>query len=284
MRVFVGGATGYIGAAVAKALKARGHEVLASARNEEAAKKVKAAGHTPITADLSDAASFGDAARESDAVIQAASTSGPDSPEVEPKAARAILEAIAGTQKPFVLTSGVWVYGQTGGATEETETNPIPLVAWRSAVESEVSKAGGIVVRPGIVYGHGGGIPAMFVGSAKQQKKVDVPGDGKNRWCPVHVDDLAALYALVLEKGMRGGIYNGTSDEILTLEAIGRAIAARHGADYGAWPLAEARKAMGGFADALALDQVVESPRSRALGWAPTGSTLAAELTSGSYR
>ncbi|HEX7666708.1 MAG TPA: NAD-dependent epimerase/dehydratase family protein [Polyangiaceae bacterium] len=283
MRVFVGGATGYIGAAVAKALKARGHEVLGSARNEEAAKKLTAAGHTPVTADLADAASFGKAAKEADAIIQTASTSGPDSPDVEPKAARAILEAIAGTEKRFILTSGVWVYGKTDSATEETKTNAIPLVGWRGASEDEVMKAGGIVVRPGIVHGHGGGIAAMFVGSAKQQKKVNVPGDGTNRWCPIHVDDLGELYAVVLEKGQKGAIYNGTSDEIITLGDVGKAIAKRHGAEYGTWPLAEAQKAMGGFADALALDQVVKSPKSRALGWAPKGITLAADLATGSY-
>jgi nucleoside-diphosphate-sugar epimerase len=288
MRVFVAGATGYIGSAVARSLTKRGHHVIGSARNDAAAEKLKAAGVEPVRADLSDAASFGRAARDAEATIQTASTADANSPAYEPAAAKAILEAIAGTTKTFILTSGVWVYGQTGDepATEDTPTRPIPLVGWRTAVEDTVLKAQGIrgiVIRPGVVYGRGGGIPAMWVGSAKGNKKVSVPGDGKARWSTVDVDDLGELYALALEKAPTGAIYNGTSSEVITTEAIGRAIAGRHGAEFGLWPLEEARKAMGLFADALALDQVVQSPKALALGWKPTHPTFADDLATGSY-
>lgn len=288
MRVFVGGATGYIGSAVAQSLKARGHHVLGSARNEAAAKKLEAAGVEPVQADLSDAASFARAAKSADGVIQVASTSDAHAPEYEPKAAQAILEAIAGTEKPFVLTSGVWVYGATGDkdATEDTPVNPFPMVGWRIAVENAVlgaPKNRNSVVRPGLVYGRGAGIPAMFAGAAKGQKRVAVPGDGKNRWSMVHVDDLGDLYALALEKAPAGTIYNGTSGEVITCEQFGRAVAKRFGAEYTPWPLEEARKAMGPFADALALDQAVKSPKALALGWKPKAANLVDDVASGSY-
>jgi nucleoside-diphosphate-sugar epimerase len=290
MRVFVGGATGYIGSAITRSLKRRGHQILGSARSDAAAEKLKAAGVEPVKADLSDAASFGRAARGADATIQVASTADAHSPDYEPKAARAVLEAIAGTDKTFILTSGIWVYGATGDtpATEQTPLRPIPIIAWRPAVEQAVLRAPGnrgIVIRPGLVFGHGGGMPAMWVAAAKSQRKVAVPGDGKTRWSPVQVDDLGELYALVLEKAPAGGLYNGTSGEVITLGDIGRTIARRHGAEYLPWPIEEARKALGpAYADAIDLDQVIQSPAARALGWNPTSPTLAVDLATGSYR
>lgn len=288
MRVFVGGATGYIGSAVARSLKARGHHVLGAARNDAAAEKLKAAGIEPVRADLADAASFGRAARSADGVIQTASTADAHSPDYEPKAAQAILDAIAGTEKPFILTSGIWVYGPTGDtpATEATSLRPLPMVAWRPAVEQAVLRAPrnrGIVIRAGVVHGRGGGIPAMFVGSAKTQRKVVIPGDGKTRWSPVHVDDLGELYAMALEKAPAGGIFNATSGEVISTADVSRTVARRHGAEFSLWPLEEARKAMGPFADALALDQIIQSPRALALGWKPSGPTLAEDLATGSY-
>jgi nucleoside-diphosphate-sugar epimerase len=289
MRVFVGGATGYIGSAVARSLRKRGHHVLGSARNEAAAQKLKAAGVEPVQADLSDAASFGRAARSAEAVIQVASTADVHSPDYEPKAARAVLEAIAGTEKTFILTSGIWVYGATGDtpATEQTPLHPIPIVAWRPALEQAVLRAPGnrgIVIRPGVVFGRGGGMPATFVAEGKGKRKVSIPGTGKARWSPVHVDDLGELYALALEKAPPAGLYNGTSGEVITLGDIGRTIARRHGAEYVPWPMEEARKVLGAaYAEAIDLDQVIRSPAALALGWKPTAPTLAADLATGSY-
>ncbi len=289
MRVFVGGASGYIGAAVCRSLIVRGHEVLGAARNDATAEKLHLAGVVPVKADLSDASSFLRAAKDADAVIQAASTHDAKSPEYEPKVAQAILEGLGGGGKPFILTSGVWVYGNTGNtpATEDSPLNPIAIVAWRPAVEQAVLKAEnvrGIVIRPAPLYGNAGGLAAMFVGQAKgDAKTVRIPGDGKNRWALVHVDDLGELYALALESAPRGSIYNGTTDESVTLGDIGRTIAKRHGAELTTTPIEEARKAMGPFADALALDQVVRSPKALALGWKPKAISFAADLATGSY-
>ncbi|HEY1908151.1 MAG TPA: NAD-dependent epimerase/dehydratase family protein [Myxococcaceae bacterium] len=288
MRVFVGGASGFIGSAVARSLKRRGHQILGSARNPATAEKLREAGVEPVRADLSDAESFGKAARSADAIIQAASTSDAHASDYEPRVAAAILAAIAGTQKTFILTSGCWVYGATGDtpATEETPVRPFSMVTWRPAMEQAVLRAAktrGIVVRPGWVYGRGGGTPGVWVASAKSQRKVAVPGDGKSRWPLVHVDDLAELYALVLEDAPAGTIYNGASREVITTGDIGRAIARRHGAELVLWPLEDARKAMGPYADALALDQIIQSPAALALGWKPGAPTLAEDLATGSY-
>ena len=288
MRVFVGGASGYIGSAVARSLRKRGHHVVGSARSKAVAERLTAAGVEPVQADLSDPASFGRAARSADAVIQTASTSDASSPENEPKAAAAVLEAIAGAEKTFILTSGVWVYGSTGDTpvTEETPPRPLPIVAWRPAHEQAVLRAPttrGIVIRPGWVYGSGGGTPGVWVASAKNQHRVTIPGDGKSRWSTVHVDDLAELYALALEKAAPGAVYNGTSGEVMTTGDMGRAIARRHAAELFFWPLVEARRALGPYADAVAIDQIIRSPASTALGWKPSSVTLAEDLATGSY-
>ena len=288
MRVFVGGASGYIGSAVARSLKKRGHHVVGSARSKAAAERLTAAGVEPVQADLSDPASFGRAARSSDAIIQAASTSDASSGENEPKAAAAVLEAIAGAGKTFILTSGVWVYGSTGDTpvTEETPLRPIPIVAWRPAHEQAVLRAPrtrGIVIRPAWVFGRGGGTPGVWVASAKDQHRVTILGDGKSRWSTVHVDDLAELYALVLEKAPPGAVYNGASTEVVTTGDIGRAITRRHPAELSFWPIVEARRALGAHADGLAIDQIVRSPASIALGWKPSSITLAEDLATGSY-
>jgi nucleoside-diphosphate-sugar epimerase len=287
MRVFIGGASGFIGSAVARSLKSRGHQVVGSARNAATAERLREAGVEPVRADLSDAESFGRAARSADAIIQAASTSDAHSPEYEPRVAAAVLAAIAGTQKTFIVTSGCWVYGGTGDtpATEETPVRPFSMVTWRPPMEQAVLGAAsrGIVVRPGWVYGRGGGTAGVWVASARSRRKVAVPGDGKSRWSVVHVDDLAELYALILEKAPARAIYNGTSGEVITTGDIGRAIARRHGAELVLWPLDDARKAMGPYADALALDQIIQSPAALALGWKPRAPTLAEDLATGSY-
>ncbi|MGH7281654.1 MAG: NAD-dependent epimerase/dehydratase family protein [Polyangiaceae bacterium] len=289
MRVFVGGASGYIGAAICRSLIVRGHAVLGAARNDATAEKLHLAGVVPVKADLSDAPSFARAAKDADAAIQAASTHDAQSSEYESKAAQAILEGLGGGDKPFVLTSGVWVYGNTGDTpvTEDSPLHPFMLVTWRPAVEQTVlsaDKIRGIVIRPAMVYGNAGGMAAMFVGQAKSDAKtVRIPGDGKNRWSLVHVDDLGELYAIALESAPRGGIYNGATDESVTLGDVGAAIAKRHGAEFMTTPIEDARKAMGPFADALALDQVVRSPKSLELGWKPKAISFEADLVTGSY-
>jgi nucleoside-diphosphate-sugar epimerase len=288
MRVFIGGASGFIGSAVARSLKRRGHEILGSARNSATAEKLRAAGVEPVRADLSDAESFARAARSADAIIQAASTSDAHAADYEPRVGAAVLAAIAGTGKTFIVTSGCWVYGATGDTpvTEETPVRPFSMVTWRPAMEQAVlhaSKARGIVIRPAWVYGRGGGTPGVWVASAKSQRRVSIPGDGMPRWSVVHVDDLAELYALALEKAPAGSIYNGASGEVITIGELGRAIARRHGAELVLWPLEDARKALGPYADAIAMDQIVQAPASVALGWKPGAPTLAEDLATGSY-
>ncbi len=290
MRVFVGGATGYVGSAVVRALLARGHAVVGSARSDAAADKLRAAGAEALRADLSDPESFARASRDVDGVVQAASTADASSRETEPAVAQAVLGALAGTGKPFVLTSGVWVYGPTGAraATEDSPLNPIAMVAWRPAVERAVVGAKdvrGVVVRPGMVYGRGGGLVNLFFEQARSAKVVRLPGDGQSRWALVHVDDLGLLYALAVEGAPAGSVFNATSEESMTLADLGRAVARNvGGVPVKIWPIEQARQEIGPLADGLALDQVVRSARAeKILGWRAESISLRADIEGGSY-
>jgi nucleoside-diphosphate-sugar epimerase len=214
-------------------------------------------------------------------------------PSIDGPAIDAILDALAGSNKPFIYTSGIWSHGDTGGKVVDETSPPQPaaLVAWRQAVEDRVlagSQRGirSVVIRPAIVYGRGGGIPAGFVESARTEGAARFVGTGKNRWPLVHVDDLADLYLLALEKAPPGTLLLGVSGPSRSVSDI--AAAASRGAGAGgrtaATPLDEARKQMGAYADALTLDQQASGKRAQeTLGWRPHQPDILEEIERGSY-
>jgi nucleoside-diphosphate-sugar epimerase len=187
----------------------------------------------------------------------------------------------AGVQGPrpktLLYTSGVWVNGATGAraADETTPLTPLPIVAWRPAHEQAVLSATtvrGIVLRPGCVYGKAGSLTAAWFEGAYKQKELSVVGDGTNRWAMVHVDDLADAYLRAAQSGLAGEIFNVTDRSRHTVGEMARAAARAAGftGNVRYVPLAEATKAMGPFAEALALDQHVSSWKlARRLGWQP---------------
>jgi nucleoside-diphosphate-sugar epimerase len=215
MRVFLTGATGYIGSAVADSLRQGGHTLTGLARTNDAAARLTAAGIQPVAGDFADPSRVGSAAQNADGVISLATTYDPN---VDGPAIDAILEALAGSDKPFVYTSGIWSHGDTAGQVVDETSPPRPaaLVAWRQAVEERVLAGAqrgirSVVIRPAIVYGRGAGIPAGFVDSARKEGAARFVGTGENRWPFVHVDDLADLYLLALERAPAGTLLIGVS-------------------------------------------------------------------------
>ena len=285
MRIFLTGGTGYIGRAVLDALVRGGHDVTALVRDNQKAARVAARGARAVVGNLANAGSFQAAADAQDGYIHAAFDAAAG-PAIERTALDAIVAAAkrprttasAAPAKRFIIyTSGVWVLGATSApAAEDAPLNPLPLVSWRPVHEQLVLDAAtprlrAIVVRPGIVYGGGDGIVGDLLKSASNGL-VRVIGDGNNRWALVYDRDLADLYARLATDETAEGIYHATDegDERVNdiVAAIGPYLPVR--ADVRHVPIAEARSKMGAFADALALDQIVRSPRARALGWAPT--------------
>lgn len=283
MKIFITGATGYIGTAVAQAVAGAGHQLLALAHRPGAEEDVRERGWTPVPGDLRRKEVLEEAAAGADGVIHTANTNDQDAAEVDRQAVAAFLRALEGTDRPFVYTSGVWVLGETGDeVADETASTAgaAPLVRWRADLEKEILAAArrgvrSAVLRPAIVYGHGGGIPAMMAAG-----DLPVIGDGAQHWTTVHVDDLADLYLRALDVPA-GSVLHGISGEV-TMAEVG---AAARGGEVEQVSLEEARQQMGGFAEALALDQRVSSARTRELtGWQPEAPSLLEDVREGSYR
>ena len=290
MKVFLTGATGYIGSAVAEQLRASGHELSALARSDGSVAKLSAAGITAVRGDFSDPRSVGSAARAADGVISLATTYDPtiDGPAID-----AMLDALAGSDKPLIYTSGIWSHGDTGGKVVDETSPPKPaqLVRWRQGVEERVLQGASrgvrsVVIRPAIVYGRGGGIPAGFVESAQKDGAARYVGTGENRWPFVHVDDLADLYALALEKAPPGTLLlavSGPSYRTKDVAAAASRAAGAAGKTVG-WPLEEARGKLGPYADALVFDQQATGRRAEELlGWRPHRPDVLEDIEHGSY-
>jgi nucleoside-diphosphate-sugar epimerase len=293
MEVFLTGATGYIGSAVADALQKAGHKVIGLARTAEKAKQLETRGVRACMGDLLKLETVAAPARAAEGVIHTASTNDANAAKADAAVVRAILKALEGTGKPFVYTSGVWVFGSTGDkfADEHTPVNPTLLVAHRPGVEQEVlgfkdRRVRAIVIRPALVYGRGGSIPRMLAQSAGETGAARYVGDGQNRWPFVDVDDLAQLYVLALEKAAPGSLYNAAHGPSYRVREVAEAASIGAGAKgkTQAWPLDEARKTMGAFADALVLDQQVSSEKAKKeLGWSPRAASVLDDLKIGSY-
>ncbi len=278
MRVFVTGASGYIGSAVCAAVKQRGHDVVGLARSAQSIDKLKAAGVHPVQGTLSDANVLREMTHDADAVIHCAFDQSGRGPELDGAALDAMLGAVDTDHEAFIYTSGVWVYGDTAGnvVDESAQLNPIPLVAWRPAHERRVQdaqrhKLRTIIIRPGLVYGGSGGLVAMLMAQARDGR-LAIVGSGHNHWPMVRLDALAELYALAVEEAPADSIYNGTSGDTVQYGDLARAAHRVAGGDGNVqtMPLEEARKIMGPFADALALDQRISSEKAqRELGWKP---------------
>jgi nucleoside-diphosphate-sugar epimerase len=276
LKVFLTGATGYIGGAVADVLIAGGYSVVGLARSDEAARKLTAKGITPFQGDLNSPANLGEAAVKSDGVIHAGTT---NDGRIDHEAVRGMLDALRDSSKPFLYTSGIWVLGDTGGkiGDETWPPNPAALVAWRPGVEQMVLAAArtgvrSVVIRPGVVYGRGGGIPADFAKSARETGAARYVGTGENHWPLVHVEDLADLYLRAFQRAASGTLFHATDGSARRVREIAEASSFDVGAEgrTESWPLEEARKTLGAFADALVLDQLVSSEKARGtLGWQP---------------
>ncbi len=279
MRVFLTGGTGYIGSAVLDALIKAGHHVTALGRDSEKAARLEARGAIPVLGELGTPARFLAKAAELDAVVHTALAEPPRGVGLEKTFLDALLPALAAARgaRAFVYTSGVWVLGdQPAPADETVALNPVAYSAWRAAHEAQVLAAATptlrtTIIRPGIVYGSGRGIVSDMLKDALNGL-VRVIGDGQNRWPCVYDRDLAELYVRVLGSAGATGVYHAAGDEDERVNDIADAITQHVSppADIRHVPLAEARGKLGPYADALALDQVVRSPRARALGWAPT--------------
>lgn len=281
MRVLVTGATGYIGSAVATCLARAGHEVLGLVRTAEKGLDLARAEIEPVVGTMEVPGGWMDRARDCSAVVHCAAEPSRRFHGLDRTTVEAILPALAGTSLPrtFVYTSGVWLYGDTGGrrVDESSPLRPPKLVAPREGTEAAVlagnrDRVRTIALRPGCVYGGRGGLTGLWFESATAGGAVRIAGDGSNRWTYVHVEDLAELYRLALESDAAGRIFNATDRSRSTVLECARAasFAAGAGGKVEPTPMAQAEEHFGAIAECLAFDQHVDSgAAARSLGWTP---------------
>ncbi|TDV43116.1 NAD-dependent epimerase/dehydratase family protein [Actinophytocola oryzae] len=276
MKVLILGATGFVGNGLARHLTAQGHHVTGLARTAEAAEALAAQGITPLLGDLTTSRA---AAAAADTVIYAAQ---PD-PRTEEEVVAGILDALAGSGKTFVFTSGTGVLMQrTAGAWSEdcfAEDDPFtvePLAAGRLAVENLVRAANTaglrtIVVRPGLIWGPGDhGHVSMIYRAAARTGAACYVGEGLNTYSHVHLDDVTRLFTLAMANGTGGALYHAVAGEVPN-RWIAEAVARDLGCPTRSLTPDEAATVWGEF-DALLLGASSRSraPRSRQeLGWTP---------------
>ena len=283
MKVFLTGGSGYIGSAVALALKKAGHDVLALVRSEAKGEALRKAGVKLAVGELGNPAGYAGAAWGRAAFVHVAQDWSAQGPELDRRtisSARDLLRGQVGAT--FIYTSGCWVQGPTDGvADESTPAKPARAVSWRPAHEQaalEMARDGirSVVVRPGIVYGGArGGIPAMFFGTALKHGAAQTVGAGENHWPLVHIDDLAELYVRLVERAPAGSVYYAADASRLTQREIAEAAARAAGKDGKIQPQQPDGTP---YQEALTLDQQISSEKARNdLDWRPRHESFVGE-------
>jgi len=291
MKVALTGATGFIGSHVLTDLYKHGHDVVALVRNDDQAEVVAARGATPTVADLYDRPAVASIFRDADAAIHTASPGDATSADLDSAVVDAAIDAYAGTGKPYIEISGVWVYGANPSITEDSPFDAPALVAWKEPIERRVldmTDMRGVVVVSGVAYGDGGGaVPGVLLGSPRDdQGNLIMLGTGQQHWPTTHVADLADVFRRILENDRARGYYvigNGLNPSVAELTEAAAAAVGAPGAVPGSDE--EARQRLGDyFAEVLLLDQVTAATRARTeLDWSPSHPGLAEEFRHGSY-
>jgi nucleoside-diphosphate-sugar epimerase len=303
MRIFVTGASGWIGSAVVPELLGAGHEVVGLARSEASAQRLESAGAIVQRGDLDDADGLAKAAADADGVIHLAFQHelafGGDfagAATADRRAVEAMATALADSDRPFVLAGGI--LGLTAGrvateddglvASAELRANP---AGRRSATALLTLSLRGVGIRssvlrfPPTVHGDGDhGFMATFVGIARRSGVAGYVGDGTNRWPAVHVSDAARLARLAVEAAPAGSVLHAVGDEGVRFREIAEAMGRRLGVPAVSVIPADAVGHFAPLGHFVGLDSPASATVTKdLLGWEPTGPTLLEDLAQDHY-
>ncbi len=294
MRIFLTGATGFIGSAVIPELLAAGHSVVGATRSEEGAQTLEKAGVTPFRGTLEEPEGLRAGAEAADAVMHLAFDHDfsrfVENCEKDRRVIAALGGALEGSSRPLLITSGTGLgSGHDGGMAREDITNfdhPNPRVASEQAAEELLARGVNVsVVRlPQVHDTRRQGLISPLIEIARAKGAVAYVGDGANRWPAGHLSDVARLYRLAIERAERGARYHAVGEEGISARVIadtlGRgmklpvvSISPETAGEHFGW--------MGGF---VSLDFPASNAITREkLGWTPTGPSLVADLEAAHY-
>ena len=292
MKIFVTGATGFVGSAVVQELIGAGHKVLGLARSDTAAKSLDAAGAQVHRGELKDLESLRSGAAASDGVIHTAfshdfSNYAPAA-EADRRAIEALGSALTGSQRPLVVTSGTALLAPGRLTTEEEVPDPNSFPRKSEQAAALVASRGGhasILRLPPSVHGDGDhGFVPMLIGIAREKGVSAYVGDGLNRWPAVHRLDAAALYRLVVEKGSATANYHAVADEGVPFREIAEIIGRRLGVPVVSKSRKEAAEHFGFLGHFVGLDCPASSAQTlQRSGWKPKHAGLLADLDQTHY-
>jgi nucleoside-diphosphate-sugar epimerase len=292
MKVALTGATGFIGSHVLDELQKYGHEVTALVRGDAQAEVIAARGAIPAVVDLYDRPAVAGLLGDADGAIHTASPGDATSADLDAAVADAAIAALAGSGKPYLQVSGMWIYGANPAITENSPIDAPAMVAWKPPIERRVLGTPDMraaVIVSSVAYGDGGGgIPGLLLASPRDDTgNLIMLGTGQQHWSTVHVADLADVFRRVLEDDSARGRYvigNGLTETVAELTEAAAVAAGAPGSVPGSDQ--EARERLGDyFAEVLLLEQGTDAPRAQAeLGWQPSHSSLTDEFRHGSYR
>ena len=295
MRVFLTGATGFIGSHIIPELLSRGHQVLGLTRSDAGARHLEAAGAEIHHGDLERPETLASGAALADAVIHCAFDHNFETffenTKKDQRNITMLGDALEGTQKPILITSGVGIGTPlNGGLATEDVLNPRhanPRIATELAAATLTAR--NIDVRtirlPQVHDTTRAGLITPLLAEARRAGAIAYLNEGQTRWSAAHVSDVARLYVLALEKGEPGARYHASVEEGVSARAIAEAIGKGAGLPVRSVVASEVEQYFGWMAPFAGLDMIASSAWTRArLGWKPTGPDLLSDLAAMDYR
>ncbi|MER0238950.1 SDR family oxidoreductase [Fulvimarina sp. MAC8] len=294
MRIFLTGATGFIGSKILPELLAAGHGVIGNTRSDAGARRLREVGADVHRGDLEDPAGLVKGAENADAVIHTAFDHDfsryAENCEKDARVITAFGDVLAGSDRPLIITSAVGIGspGPGGFAREDIldRGHPMPRIASELAglAAGDRGVSVGVVRLSQIHDPVKQGLVSPLVDLAREKGVSTYVGEGRNRWCAAAVEDVARLYVLALERHEAGACWHAVAEEAIAMLSIAEAIGAGLNVPTASVTESQAKEHFGWMAGFAALDMPASSVMTRdRLGWVPSGPTLLEDLARMEY-